>query len=313
MPMNNPETVSGISVKEVLTGLQQTQKSLPSKYFYDERGSELFEQICELPEYYPTRTELSILTSNMDDISRTLGSGIDLVEFGSGSSVKTRLLLDHLENIHTYVPVDISEAFLLKSAERIRSEYRNLCVEPVPADYTRPFSLPDMQKGSRTITFFPGSTIGNFRPGRASSFLQQHRPLMQPDGGMLIGVDRKKPRNILERAYNDKDGVTAEFNLNILNHINRELDAGFDTELFRHNAFYNEEEGRIEMHLVSLADHEAEVAGATISFREGETIHTENSYKYSPEEVEELFGEGYSLDTMWSDPDDYFSVYFFRV
>lgn len=311
--MIDPEIKSGIAASEILNGLQPPQKSLPSKFFYDERGSRLFEQICELPEYYPTRTEISILISNMDEISCSLGAGIDLVELGSGSSVKTRLLLDHLPDIHAYFPVDISEAFLLKTADQIRSEYRKLQVNPVPADYTEPFSIPVKVGGERTIIFFPGSTIGNFRPDRASRFLSQHRSLMLPDGGMLIGVDRKKPKEILERAYNDEQGITAEFNMNILTHLNRELDAGFDTELFRHKAFYNEEEGRIEMHLVCLADHEVELAGVTVPFRKGETIHTENSYKYSPEEVEELFGEGYRLEAMWSDPDEYFSVYYFRV
>ena len=311
--MIDPEIKSGIDAGEILKGLQQPQKTLPSKYFYDERGSQLFEQICELPEYYPTRTEISILTSNMDEISRALGGRIDLVEFGSGSSLKTRMLLDHLQNIHAYFPVDISEDFLLKTAEQIRSEYRNLRVVPVPADYTEPFSIPDKLNGERSIIFFPGSTIGNFRPDRASRFLSQHRHLMMPGGGMLIGVDRKKPKEILERAYNDEQGVTAEFNLNILNHLNNELDVNFDTKLFSHKAFYNEEEGRIEMHLLCLADHEVELSGVTIPFIKGETIHTENSYKYSPEEVEELFGESYRLESMWSDPDNYFSVYYFRV
>ena len=311
--MIDPATTSGIAASEILNGLQQPQKSLPSKYFYDERGSRLFEQICELPEYYPTRTEVSILTSNMVEISRSLGGRIDLVEFGSGSSLKTRMLLNHLQNIHAYFPVDISQDFLLKTAEQIRSEYRNLRVIPVPADYTKPFSIPGEMNGERTIIFFPGSTIGNFRPDRASRFLRQHRPLMMPGGGMLIGVDRKKPKEILERAYNDKQGITAEFNLNILNHLNNELDADFDTDLFSHKAFYNEEKGRIEMHLVCLADHEVELSGITVPFIKGETIHTENSYKYSPEEVEELFGEGYSLGSIWSDPDEYFSVYYFRV
>ncbi|PWN06898.1 L-histidine N(alpha)-methyltransferase [Rhodohalobacter mucosus] len=311
--MNESETASGIAAEEILKGLQRPQKSLPSKYFYDERGSELFEQICSLPEYYPTRTEISILTSNMSDISRTIGKGIDLVEFGSGSSLKTRMLLDHLKDLHVYYPVDISEAFLMKSADQIRSEYKNLNVIPVPADYTEPFSLPGDLNGERTIIFFPGSTIGNFRPDRASGFLKQHRPLMLPGGGILIGVDRKKPKEILERAYNDEKGVTAEFNLNILNHLNDKLDAAFDPRLFRHKAFYNEEEGRIEMHLVCRADHEVELSGVTVSFMEGESIHTENSYKYSPDEVEALFGEGYRLEAMWSDPDKYFSVYYFRV
>lgn len=311
--MIDPEIKSGIAASEILKSLQQPQKSLPSKYFYDERGSRLFEQICELPEYYPTRTEISILTLNMVEISRSLGGGIDLVELGSGSSLKTRLLLDHLHDIHAYFPVDISETFLLNAADQIRTEFQNLEVIPVPADYTEPFSIPGELDGERTIVFFPGSTIGNFRPERAARFLKQHRPLMQPGGGMLIGVDRKKPKSILESAYNDEHGVTAAFNLNILNHLNNELDAGFDTDLFRHKAFYNEEEGRIEMHLVCLADHEVELSGVTVSFSKDEAIHTENSYKYSPDEVEVLFGEGYSLDAMWSDPDEYFSVYYFRV
>lgn len=311
--MSEINTASGLMIDEILTGLKKPQKTLPSKYFYDERGSRLFEEICELPEYYPTQTEVHILQSYMGEISQCLGSDVDLIEFGSGSSMKTRLLLDHLERLNTYYPVDISEVFLMRVAANIRAEYIDIKVVPIPTDYTRPFCIPGDEDGNRTIVFFPGSTIGNFTPGKASRFLGQHRTLMAPDGGMLIGVDRKKPIEILERAYNDSEGITAAFNLNMLVRLNRELDAGFDINQFHHKAFYNEDEGRIEMHLLSVSDQEIEIAGNSIRFSAGETIHTENSYKYTPEEVKELFGNGYRMEQMWSDESELFSIYFFRV
>ncbi|TVR36705.1 MAG: L-histidine N(alpha)-methyltransferase [Balneolaceae bacterium] len=301
-------------LREVLEGLRKEQKSLPSKYFYDERGSELFEMICEQEEYYPTNTEIDIMQTDISEISERIGSGVELIEFGSGSSIKTRLLLDHLDHPVKYIPVDISEEFLMKASEKISLEYPDLTVNPVAADYTRRFTLPKRNGHStKRVIYFPGSTIGNFLPERASAFLKTHASLLKPGGGMLIGVDRKKSKERLEAAYNDSAGVTAQFNKNLLLRINRELAGTFDLTCFKHKAFYNEAEGRIEMHLVSTKNQDVTVAGEVFHFEAGETIHTENSYKYTPVEVKELFSEQYRFEEMWTDPEDLFGVYYFSV
>lgn len=295
--------------EEVLEGLHRPQKMIPSKFFYDERGSELFEEITRLEEYYPTRIETQILEKNIEEIAAAVGDQSVIVELGSGNSTKTRLLLDHLSDISAYVPVEISEEYLMKTVQSLKDEYPNLSIKPVCADYTKPFQIPPVAKPFEYyVIFYPGSTIGNFRPDRAQNFLKTISKLLVSGGGMLIGVDLKKDREILEAAYNDAKGVTAEFNRNMLVRMNRELNADFCIDEFEHLAFYNEEKGRIEMHLVSKIAQEVHMNGEVIHFEKGETIHTENSYKYSPAEFESLVNEWFEVKKIWTDKDDLFSM-----
>lgn len=296
--------------RDVLEGLGKPQKSIPCKYLYDARGSELFEQICELDEYYPTRTELSIMEAHSPRIAERLGAACTLIEYGSGSSRKTRLLLDHLERPAAYVPIDISRAALERSAAELSQGYPSLDIRPLCADYTEAFEVPDHEKeASRRVVYFPGSTIGNLSPDEARSFLEEIGRVVGPDGAFLGGVDLKKDPDVLEAAYNDRNGVTAEFNLNLLARVNRELEADFDLGTFRHHAFYNEGEGRIEMHLVSEIEQTATVDGVRIAFEQGESIHTECSYKYAREDFASLASEaGFGVDAVWTDPNDLFSV-----
>ncbi len=295
-------------LRDVIKGLSRSQKTLPSKYFYDERGSKLFEKICKLDEYYLTRTEVQIIENNIDEICSAMGTGINLIELGSGSSYKTRLLLDHLSKVRTYIPVDISERFLLSAAEQIACEYPELQVQPIVTDYTRPFSLPD--SNIPNVIFFPGSTIGNFTPKRARKFLAMISKLTEENGGLLIGADLKKDRKILEAAYNDSRGVTAAFNKNILRRLNEVLNAGFDLDSFKHRAIFDEEKGRIEMHLVSLRQQQVQVNGTEFSFKKGESIHTENSYKYSLQEFKELAELYFRVEKVWIDRDELFSIWY---
>lgn len=312
--MDSHATVTSSAMQEeVLQGLRKTQKSLPSKYFYDERGSQLFEEITELDEYYPTRTEISIMQHNMPDIIRTVGSDVVLMELGSGSSNKTRLLLDHLSCITAYIPVEISDQFLESVVQNLTSDYPDLTVKPISTDYTQPFELPEInQPYSQLVVFYPGSTIGNFRPTEAKQFLDTIAGLMEPDDAMLIGVDLKKDTEVLEAAYNDQQGITAAFNKNILRHINRNLDGNFDSGNFKHDAFYNKVEGRIEMHLIAQQDHSVTVAGEEFSFQKGESIHTENSYKYNIAEFENLVSTWFSVEKIWTDANDYFSIQYLQ-
>ncbi|MDZ7716186.1 MAG: L-histidine N(alpha)-methyltransferase [Balneolaceae bacterium] len=294
---------------DVLNGLSQQQKMLPSKYFYDERGSELFEEITQLEEYYPTRTETRILEEHIEEISRAIGEQSVIVELGSGNSTKTRLLLDHMSDISAYVPVEISEEYLMKTVRSLKEEYPDLPIKSVCADYTKPFQIPPIEKPFEYyVIFYPGSTIGNFRPESAQKFLKTISKLLVPGGGMLIGVDLKKERDILEAAYNDEKGVTAEFNLNMLVRLNRELNADFNIDNFEHLAFYNEEKGRIEMHLKSETKQVVHLNGEAIYFEKGETIHTENSYKYSLSEFESLVSRWFKVEKVWTDKDDLFSM-----
>ena len=300
-------------LEEVIEGLRKDQKTLPSKYFYDQRGSQLFEEITELDEYYPTRTEMSIMQNNMPDIIRTLGSDIILAELGSGSSKKTRLLLDHLSCITSYVPIEISEQYLAKVVQNLTQEYPDLQIDPVCTDYTVPFQLPAISKPYNNIVlFYPGSTIGNFQPSKAKAFLRNLSTLLDPGDGMLVGVDLKKDISVLEAAYNDRQGVTAQFNKNILRHINRKLDGNFDSGYFKHHAFYNEDEGRIEMHLIANTDHKVVVSGEKFHFEKGESIHTENSYKYNITEFENLVNQWFSVKKIWTDANDYFSIQYLQ-
>lgn len=294
---------------QVLRGLRQARKQVPCKFFYDQRGSELFDQICQLPEYYPTRTELGIMARHAAHMAAALGPRCRVVEFGSGSSTKTRLLLDHLQDPAAYIPLDISREHLLDAARRIEAAYPGLSVLPVCADYTTRFSLPEAAGALRTIIYFPGSTIGNFDPHEARAFLLAAAERAGAGGGLLIGVDLKKDPALLHRAYNDAAGVTARFNLNLLARINRELDADFDLDQFAHYALYNPRLGRIEMHLVSRRAQTASVGHHRFDFREGETIFTESSYKYTLDEFASLaLASGWHVAQTWTDDQRLFSV-----
>jgi dimethylhistidine N-methyltransferase len=299
---------------QVVDGLGKTNKELPCKLFYDKRGSELFNRICELPEYYPTRTEILIMKSHADDMAQAVGNKGLVIEYGSGSSDKTRVLLDHLQDPVGYVPIEISRAQLLESARRIAIKYPRLEVLPVCADYEQEYEIPVPARPEKSrIAYFPGSTIGNFRPAEARSFLERIHRVCGPGGWLLIGVDLKKDARILNRAYNDDAGVTAEFNRNILARINRELGAEFDTNLFDHHAYYNESEGRVEMHLVSRTQQRIRIQGEKFEFAAGETIWTESSYKYSVPEFARLAAKsGFSQKEVWTDETRLFSVQLFR-
>lgn len=299
-------------LREVLAGLDLPQKEIPSKYFYDARGSALFERICDLQEYYPTRIEMSIMNSHAAEMASRLGPRNLLIEYGSGNGRKTRLLLDSLREPAAYVPIDISMDALSRFAEELGSEYPHLEVLPLVADYTAKFSIPASARvpGRRSV-YFPGSTIGNLKPPAAKKFLARAAAVVGRGGGLLIGVDLKKETAVLEAAYNDAAGVTAQFNLNLLERINRELGADFRSRWFRHKAIYNEIEGRIEMHLVSLKDQCVKIDGQPFPFEKGETIFTECSYKYSVEEFGLLAGRsGWAVGQVWTDPKRYFSVHY---
>jgi dimethylhistidine N-methyltransferase len=299
---------------DVITGLSGLPKSLPCKYFYDERGSELFAQICELEVYYPTKTELAIMHRHAAEMASLIGRRARLVELGSGSSTKTRILLDRAEHLEAYVPVDISADYLARAAARIAADYPHVPVLPVAADYSRPFALPEPNRAARTVVFFPGSTIGNLVPATARRFLRTFARVAGPRGGLLIGVDLKKDPRVLHAAYNDPEGVTAEFNLNLLRRINRELEGDFDLSRFRHEAFYDQKEGRIEMQLVSLARQIVCVAGTRFSFCENEPISTEYSYKYDTSEFAKLAASaGFALRRTWTDERAYFAVQYYAV
>lgn len=299
---------------QVLHGLRQTRKQIPCKYFYDRRGSKLFDQICELPEYYPTRTELGIMTRHAAEMAEALGPRCRIVEYGSGSSTKTQLLLNQLDDPAAYVPLDISREHLLEAAHRLTQRYPALQVQPVCADYTSGFALPEAINARRTIIYFPGSTIGNFEPHDARAFLIAAAQRAGSGGGLLIGVDLKKDPATLHAAYNDAAGVTAAFNLNLLARINSELDASFDLAQFAHYAFYNPRLGRIEMHLVSRCPQTINLGANTFDFREGETVFTESSYKYTLIEFASLAAaSGWSVQQTWTDDQRMFSVQYLTV
>jgi dimethylhistidine N-methyltransferase len=294
---------------DVLEGLRQRpQRILPCKYFYDERGAELFERICELEEYYLTRADLEATRDHVERIVAHVGRGVRLVELGSGAGIKTRILLEHLVDLRAYLPVDISAEQLARTAEALRADFPGLKVEPLAADYTQSFELPDESSG-RTVVYFPGSTIGNFHPPAAITFLRALRALVAPDGGLLIGVDRKKDRKTLERAYDDGAGVTAAFNLNLLLRMQRELGAELELEGWQHRAVYDERRGRIEMHLVSREPQSIRLGGEEFTFAAGETIRTEVSYKYTLEEFATLAREAdLSVAATWLDRRGRFSL-----
>lgn len=300
---------------EVADGLSRPNKEIPAKFFYDARGCELFDQICEQPEYYLTRTELGILERNTGRMADLLGERCLLIEYGSGNSRKTRILLDRLGPA-TYMPIDIAREQLTHSSAALLDDYPQLRVVAVCADYSRPLRLPyyEAYEPCRRVVFFPGSTIGNLTPEEAGNFLRNVSRQVGPGGSMLVGVDLKKDTATLNAAYNDGSGVTAAFNMNLLARINRELSADFDLGAFRHHAFYNEKRGRIEMHLMSLKDQWVRLADGVLHFWEGETIHTENSYKYSVAEFQQLAaGAGFQPEAVWTDEQTLFSVHCLRT
>jgi L-histidine N-alpha-methyltransferase len=299
---------------DVVAGLSRPQKSIPPKYFYDERGSELFDAICDVPEYYPTRTETALLSRVAPELAERLCGFDHLVEYGSGASRKTRIVLDALKHLKSYVPIDVSEAFLLSVAEKLAADYPRFNVLPVVGDFTGKLTLPDEVNDGRKIGFFPGSTIGNLGPEGGLEFLRKARALLGSNAAFLLGADLVKNEDVLRAAYNDRAGVTAQFNLNLLSRINRELGADFDECAFHHNAIWNRDESRIEMHLVSDTAQTVSINGNKFRFRSGETIHTENSYKFTPARLGTLAEKsGWKTETIWTDRDYPFAVALFSA
>ena len=307
------ETLSEFG-RELHAGLSRTPRSISPKFFYDAAGSQLFDRICELPEYYPTRTELQILTDHAPEIARHIGPRAEVVEFGAGSLTKVRLLLDALEAPKRYLPIDISGEHLEAAAQRLRSDYPALAVQPIVADYTMPLVLPaPAEDAGGRVGFFPGSTLGNFSPSEALAFLQLAARLLR-GGGLLLGVDLVKDPAVLHAAYNDAQGVTAAFNLNLLRRANAELDTDFDLDGFTHAAFYNAPLRRIEMHLVSRRAQAVMLHGERFDLAEGETIHTENSHKFTVDGLRELASKaGFTPTAVWTDPARLFSVHWLRA
>ena len=296
---------------DVLQGLHAFPKSVPAKYFYDAAGSRFFERITELPEYYPTRCEISILRQHTPDIAKMIPAGAALVEFGSGSSKKARILLRAAApKLAAYVPVDICGEMIEQEAAELRTDFPEVKILPVTADICKPFELPgEAKKAFARVGFFPGSTIGNFEPHEASAFLRNAANILGHGSVLVVGVDLIKSADVLNAAYNDAEGITAQFNLNLLTRINRELGGTFRLDTFEHHAFYNCEHHRVEMHLASLKRQKVKMVGDTIDFRAGETIHTENSYKYSIESLSALArGVGWLPATAWTDSRKYFSI-----
>jgi L-histidine N-alpha-methyltransferase len=297
-------------VAEIIDGLQKPEKMISPKYFYDGRGSQLFDDITHLPEYYPTETELGIMRSNVEEIAQLIGRQASLIEFGSGSSRKTPVLLNNLLDLAVYVPVDISEDHLLESANQLRKGFPDLEILPVVADFTRPFQLPEPTvMPLRNIVYFPGSTIGNFTHNDALALLRVMHQEAGANGAMLIGVDLQKDPAIIERAYNDSAGVTAEFNLNMLRHLNRDYGSNFDLDAFSHDAHYNADKGRIEIRLVNSEDQVVSIGDTDVEILQGEAILTEYSHKYTLEGFAEMAAEaGFGVEKVWMDPDELFSV-----
>ena len=302
-------------LRDVLRGLAQRRKAIPAKYFYDEHGSALFDRICELEEYYPTRSELAILRRYGGEITEALGPCCALVELGSGSSLKTRTLLSRLDRPAAYIPIDISSEHLHMAAASLAEAFPEIEVLPLTADFTQPCRLPEPTRPwRRRVVYFPGSTIGNFEAGERSALLARIAELAGPGGGALIGIDLKKSIHVLEAAYNDREGVTAAFNLNVLRRANQELKADFDLDAFDHRAFYNGTEGRVEMHLVSRVPQAVRIAGHRFEFEAGENIHTECSYKFMPDRFKQAArAAGLIPRRLWSDDEGLFGVLYFEA
>ncbi len=310
LTLDAPETADREEFRNaVIDGLTRRPRAIPAKFLYDARGSALFDEICELPEYYLTRTETEILAERARDIAGLAGPGGALVEFGSGSSVKSRLLLDAMSDLSVYAPIDISRQHLDQSAAQLRRDYPRLRIEPVCGDYMSLQTLPRAAKNVRRLGFFPGSTIGNLEPAEAIAFLRGARRLLGDDGALILGVDLRKDERQLHDAYNDSAGVTAAFTLNLLRRMNRELDATFDLSAFAHEAFYNSKEGRIEIYFRSLADQTVRVCGRSFAFKKGERVHTEYSYKYDIPGIEGLARSGgFRVTEVWTDEGRRFAV-----
>lgn len=300
---------------ETIAGLSRSPRTLPCKFFYDERGAQLFQKICELPEYYITRTELQILRLHGAEMAAALSENVELIGLGTGAGTKTRILLEELHDPAVYIPIDISNEQLQKSSARFRQMFPKLEILPIASDYLEPFELPLPRKpSSRSVVYFPGSTIGNFEPNVATEFLRRLGDLCGEGGGLLIGVDLQKDRRIIEAAYNDSQGVTAEFNLNLLVRANRELSANFDLNNWRHRAIYNSKDGRIEMYLISEGDQRVHIEDRKFDFRAGEKILTEHSYKYTPEGLAALArNAGFQFEKLWIDDARLFGVFYFTV
>ncbi len=315
MPLDPPDSSNATFLDDVLHGLGSQPKQMPPKYFYDAIGAELFTQICELEEYYPTRTEIGILQKNATDIATKLGKQAMLIEYGSGSLDKVRILLDALSDPVALCAIDISAEQLKAASKEVQDAYPELEVLAVEADFTQVVPLPSPETSPKAhVAFFPGSTIGNFAPENARDFLAGISETIGVDSLLLIGVDLKKDASRLVAAYDDAKGVTAAFNLNLLQRINRELGGDFDLTLFRHIARYSKVHGRIEMHLESCTDQTVRIGDHAFDFEAGETIHTENSYKFSPDEFQALAqSAGFDHVQSWSDPEDLFGVMLFRV
>lgn len=301
---------------DVLQGLDKRPASIPPKYFYDTKGSQLFDAITKLPEYYQTRTEIAILQDNADEIAHHVGIGNLLIEPGGGSCAKVHILLEGLRPM-AYVPMDISSQHLRVATEELATAFPWLEIHATCTDFTQSMALPpavlENTEGTKVV-FFPGSSIGNFDPGGAVEFLTSIAQLVKSEGYLLIGVDLKKDKSILHAAYNDAAGITAQFNLNLLQRINHELNADFDLSGWRHKALYNEQAGRIEMHLISLREQQISIGQNRFEFAGGETIHSENSYKYTTQEFIKLAQyAGFQSIALWVDADNLFSVHLFRV
>jgi dimethylhistidine N-methyltransferase len=309
---SRPAETADTFAADVLAGLSAKPKRLPPKYFYDLAGSALFERITRLPEYYPTRSELGLLNAHAPAMASLFPTGCALIEFGAGASTKARILLRAAACVEAYVPVDISGDFLQQDAACLRRDLPHIAVHPVVADFMTMTEPPHQIELKPRAGFFPGSTIGNFEPHEAAGFLRRARQILGNGAVLLIGVDLAKASDILCRAYNDGEGVTAKFNLNLLARINRELGANFDLDAFEHHAFYNAERSRVEMHLASVRRQTVRVCDSTIDFRSGETVHTENSYKYSIDSFQALaHGSGWSPLQVWTD--GLFSVHAVRA
>jgi dimethylhistidine N-methyltransferase len=294
---------------EVLAGLSRRPRSIPCRFLYDARGSELFERITGLEEYYPTRTEIGLLERHAGDVAEMAGEDAAIVEFGSGSSRKTEILIAALRELAAYVAIDISAAALAEAATRLRGRFPGLEVIAVTGDFNEAITLPAKLAGTRKLGFFPGSTIGNLGKDEAVGFLRTARELLGENGALLIGVDLKKDASILVPAYDDSEGVTAAFNLNLLTRINRELDGTFDLAKFAHEAIYNAEAGRMEIYITSRADQEVSVLGRRFAFAEGERIHTENSHKYALADITAMAeAAGWTHAQAWVDDDNLFSL-----
>ncbi len=302
-------------LEETIAGLSQSHRTLPCKFFYDEHGAQLFQKICELPEYYITRTELKILRLHGAEIASLLGSRIELIGLGTGAGTKTRILLEELHEPAVYVPIDISKEQLKKSTARFQKNFSQLEILPICADYLDHFELPlPRRPSSRSVIYFPGSTIGNFEPNAATEFLRRLVDLAGDGGGLLIGVDLQKDRHVIEAAYNDSAGVTAEFNLNLLARTNRELGTDFDLLHWTHRAIYNSSAGRVEMYLISQADQSVHIEDRQFHFQTGERILTEYSYKHTPEGFAALARKaGFEFEKMWTDEARLFGIFYFAV